>query len=122
MIGVITAQHDAMVKLQVLGTAGRAANVDVLLDTGFNHDLTLPAAIVNKLNLEFISPTEATVAGDIAVPANYFRAYVLWDGSPRHISVLELEGVPLLGMGLLRRHRVTLDVVVDGRVTIEPLR
>ena len=50
-----------------------------------------------------------------------WRGVALWYGRQRNILILEAKGEPLLGMNLLRGSRVTLDVVVDGSVTIDEL-
>lgn len=46
---------------------------------------------------------------------------VLWHGAERDVFVLQAEGGPLIGMSLLYRSRLILDVVTDGDVTIDAL-
>ena len=46
---------------------------------------------------------------------------VLWHGQERDVLVLQVDGGPLVGMSLLYGNRVTLEIVEDGDVTINPL-
>ena len=47
---------------------------------------------------------------------------VLWQGEERIVQVLSTDdGKALVGMSLLYGNRLTLEVVPDGKVTIEPL-
>ena len=50
-----------------------------------------------------------------------WRGTALWHDRPVGVVILEADGEPLLGMNLLRGSRVTLDVQVDGDVTIDEL-
>ena len=50
-----------------------------------------------------------------------YTASVLWLGEHHPVRVFEMGDKPLIGMRLLTGSRVTLDVVEDGPVTIEPL-
>ena len=45
----------------------------------------------------------------------------LWHDRPVAVVILEADGEPLMGMNLLQGSRVTLDVQVDGDVTIDEL-
>ena len=67
------------------------------------------------------SMTVATVPGATTLAARRFGSEVIWDGEPKAAIVLEADGSPLLGMAMLRGFRVTLDVLVDGQLTIERL-
>ena len=50
-----------------------------------------------------------------------FEAFVQWHGSRREALALAADGDPLLGMSLLYDSRLTLDVVVNGQLRIEPM-
>lgn len=116
--GRVTPALEAVVRLQIRGQSGKEIELGAVLDTGFNDQLTLPPSVIRSLNLPFQTIGEATLAGEVVVSTNYFRAAVLWGGRERQISILELEGAPLLGMALLVDHHVALDVAVGGKVSI----
>jgi predicted aspartyl protease len=44
---------------------------------------------------------------------------VLWDGEPRDIRVGVGDATPLVGMRLLDRHNLNIDVEDGGRVVIQ---
>lgn len=46
---------------------------------------------------------------------------VHWHGALLHVQALEIDGGALLGMGLLHGSRLTMDVLEDGPVHIEPI-
>jgi hypothetical protein len=52
---------------------------------------------------------------------NAFRATVYWHGEPRTVPALEVEGSALVGMALLHGSRLTMDVLPNGPVRVEPL-
>ena len=50
-----------------------------------------------------------------------YDGQVIWHGRRRNVLVLEAGGEPLMGMVLLWRNRVTLEVRANGEVVIEEL-
>ena len=46
-------------------------------------------------------PVEMTVATDTTFTVNSFEGVVLWQGRRRPVRIIEAEGAPLLGIGLL---------------------
>ena len=58
--------------------------------------------------------------GDIIeIPAG--QATIIWRGRRRNVKVLQLGVEALLGMEFLWNHRITIDAVTDGAVSITPL-
>jgi clan AA aspartic protease len=119
--GVITPAREAVIRLRISGAGRRTTEIDAVVDTGFDDALTLPRQIIAALRLPLAGPAQAMLADGSVVRLNYYRATVLWDGTPRKIMVLDADGGPLVGMSLLYGSRVTLEVVDGGPVTIEPL-
>jgi len=121
ILGTVNAAREAFVQVQVRGPGGVERTVGAAIDTGFNDELTLPRHLIAELGLLYAAPAQAALAGGQIVEMDYFRAAIVWDGRARETLILEVPGTPLVGMGLLEGHRVTLDVLPDGRVTIERL-
>lgn len=117
--GLVLGRH-AVVSLTV-GGAGRAREVDFVLDTGFVGFLTLPIGDIASLGLPLVGIQKITLAGDVPRIVDAHRCTVEWDGRRRSAEVLAMDGDPLLGMSLLDGHDVRLEVTDGGPVSIEPL-
>jgi len=105
----------------VQGPAGKQTEVEAAIDTGFNGFLTLPEDTINALALRLQGTRSATLAEGSTVVLDVYRATILWHGQARAVQALAAEGGSLIGMSLLYGNRVTLDIVIDGPVTIEAL-
>jgi len=119
--GVITPNREAIVRIGVRGSDGQKAQMDAVIDTGFNGFLTLPAQLIADLALPFAGATRAMLAEGREVSIDVFEVTVLWDDQERSIVALATKGSTLVGMALLFGKRVTLDVEDAGSVTIEAL-
>ena len=118
--GRVTAEKEAVVELEVLGEA-RAVLVDAGIDTGYNGFLTLPASLIEELELPFAGTAGAELGDGHEARMDVYLAAVRWGDGVRDILVLEAPGGALLGMAMLEGSRVTLDVEENGTVWIEPL-
>ncbi|HEX7183416.1 MAG TPA: clan AA aspartic protease [Thermoanaerobaculia bacterium] len=121
LTGRVTAEKEAVVGIQVLGSAGQVTSVEAGIDTGYDGFLTLPASLIRDLDLPFAGTARAILGDGKEVSMDLFLATVLWEDQPREVLVLATEGGVLLGMALLAGSRVILDVEEDGSVTIESL-
>ena len=118
--GKITAYQEAVVELEV-GGLDSSAKIEAVIDTGFTGYLTLPSALINRLNLQQAGEQRAILGDENRVVLKRYVAKVLWHGAERDVFVLQAEGGPLIGMSLLYGSRLILDVVTDGNVTIDAL-
>jgi len=50
-----------------------------------------------------------------------YEAAILWDGKVHRVAVDEANTDPLVGMSLLYKHKLTIEIVNGGKVIIEPL-
>jgi predicted aspartyl protease len=95
--------------------------VETVIDTGFSDYLTLPPDEIAALQLSYSGISDFTLADGSDASFRVYTATALWDGIDRPIFVLEAAGGPLVGMSLLRGHRLIIDVVDGGMVTINLL-
>jgi len=95
--------------------------LNVLVDTGYDGPLTLPPPAVAALGLPLRRVRRVEVADGSLVEVPVHEARVIWDGAERTVMVRALGTQPLLGMGLLAGHRLCVDAVDGGAVTIETL-
>ena len=119
--GVVNDAYEAVVALSVQGPAGQPQDIEAVIDTGYSGFLTLPAALVTKLGLPFAYIGRALLANDDEVTFDVHDVTVIWDGQPRHIKADATGSTPLVGMLLLDKHSVNLEVERWGRVVIQAL-
>jgi clan AA aspartic protease len=122
MIEGIVRSKEAIIGLEVSSPSQPPVQLEAILDTGFNGYLTLPNHIVAALQLPFAGHRRGTLADGSATLLEVYLATVSWHGDPRDILILRSESSPLIGMALLEKNRLTMDVVDGGRVAIEALR
>ena len=119
--GRVAANRKPLVSVAVLDSNGNQCPVRFVLDSGFTGQLLLPESYMRRLGLTtdgYIDGRPAT-GQVISIPTG--RATVIWQGRPRSVQVLQLDSEPLLGMEFLWNHRITIDAVANGAVTVAPL-
>ena len=116
--GVVNAAYEPVVSLRVQGSSGDTMEIEAVVDTGFTGFLTLPPALTTDLRLRYRGRGWATLADGSEVPFDVYGVTVLWDGLPRHIEADEADNTPLIGMRMLDRHNLNIDVEDSGSVVI----
>ena len=109
------------IRLAVAGPGGRQREIEAIVDTGFTGFLTLPGALVAALELPWLCRQPGILADGSVDFFDVYTAMVMWDGQSRTVEVDDAEAEPLLGMSLLDRHSLWIEVVTGGAVTITPL-
>ena len=118
MAGVVNADREATLRLVVVGPRGKQQEIEAIIDTGFTGFLTLPAAPVAALELSWLCRQPGILADGSVDLFDVYAARVLWDGRLRAVEVEVVDTEPLLGMSLLDRHSVLIEVVTGGAVTV----
>lgn len=121
-IGLVTDELEATVLVHVIPAHGGGHLVTAVIDTGFNGYLTLPAETIEGLALSFHSFAEAELGDCHTIVLPKFEGEVLWNGFPRAVTILQTQGAPLVGMALLEKNRIRIDVIPQGMVTIEAIK
>ncbi|MDE0320378.1 MAG: hypothetical protein OXH86_09370 [Acidimicrobiaceae bacterium] len=119
--GTVNSALEAVVTVAVTGTAERRRWVTAVIDTGYSGDITLPSAIVSGLDLASVGGTRVKLADGAEARLATYVATVDWSESERGVLVHETETTPLIGMALLKGHRLQVDIEHGGSVRIEPL-
>ena len=117
--GSVNAAYEAVVTLSLQGSEGRTRDIEAVIDTGYTGTLTLPTAVVADLGLSFSHMGWAFLANDDIVSFDVHNVTVLWEGQPRHVKADATGSTPLVGMLLLDRHNLSIDVEDGGRVLIQ---
>lgn len=119
--GIVNADREARIGLTIRGANGGDYEVETVIDTGFNGSLTLPATLIASLGLSW-QGREQGILGDGSIGLfDVYAVSVVWDGRDRIVEVAEADTQPLIGMGMLERYELRIQVVEGGRVVIETL-
>ena len=117
--GVVNAAYEAVVALSLQDPEGRTRDIEAVVDTGYSGFLTLPPGLIDEMGLPFAYMGQAFLANDSEVDFDVHYVTVLWDGQPRDIEADATGSTPLVGMLLLDRHGLNIEVENGGRVTIQ---
>ena len=119
--GRVTTSGKPLLRLEFLDRQQNRHVIPMVLDTGFTGQVLLPERYVNRLGLAVDRSTQGHLANGefIAIPSG--DAVVIWRGTPRNIQFVQTGTEPLIGMEFLWNHRITIDAVPNGPVTINPI-
>lgn len=120
-IGSVTATRRPLLPVTVLDSSGNPHPIQFILDTGFTGQLVLPERYMRRLGLttDDYGLGRPATGEFIRIPVG--NATVIWQGRQHNVQVLQLDSEPLLGMEFLWNHRITIDAVANGTVTVAPL-
>lgn len=120
--GTVSADREAIIRLEVLSPDKESRAVEAVVDTGFTGFLTLPSYTVAALKLPLVGNRRTTLGDGSQVVLDLYLARVLWHEAQEHeVLVLQAEGGPLVGMALLYGNQVVLNVVDGGEIIIDIL-
>ena len=121
IVGSVDARRGPMIRLGLSGPTGRSEEILAVVDTGFSAAISLPPTLVEWLTLEKRQSSRVRLAdGEIHLFDRYL-VRVVWDGRPRDVLAFAMGDDILVGMALLEGHRLTIDAVDGGPVTIGPI-
>jgi len=111
MKGRVDSGGRALVAIGLRATASSARiETEAWIDTGFTGDLVLPQAIIASLALVQSGTVNAELGDGSAVVMNTYTCLLDWFGVEQQIEVVANQGqIPLLGVGLLRDHKLAVD-------------
>ncbi len=119
--GTVFPNREALVAVELLSADGQFQPFEFILDTGFNGDLSLPYQTIQTLTARRRTRSPMELADGSQATVYTWRATALWDDNPRPVIIVESDGEPLLGMGLLWQNRITLEARPYGSVVITRL-
>lgn len=117
--GQVNAYREAVVLLPIRNPQGRERAIEAVIDTGFNGYLTLPPDIIAELGLPFRRNGRAVLGDGSAVTFDIHEAVLFWDGRFRRIPVDAADTEPLLGVGLLYGHELSIQFIEGGSAVIK---
>jgi clan AA aspartic protease len=119
--GKVNAELEPVVRLTIRGANGKIKKVMAVVDTGFNGSLTLPPAVIRKLDLKWRMDGSAELANGNIERFDIHAGAVIWNGRIRKIFVEAADTTPLVGMRLLFGFELRIQSIIGGNVSIEPL-
>ena len=117
--GVVNAAYEPVVVLDVQGPSEKTSEIEAIIDTGFTGFLTVTPALATELELALEGTSRATLADGSEVTFDVYDVAVLWDGQPKYVLADAADTTPLVGMRMLDRHNLNIDVEDGGRVVIQ---
>ncbi len=119
--GFVTTRLEATIPLAVRNDSGETQELEAILDTGFSGSLTLPPAIIRELALPWRTYGNAKLANGKEELFDIYSGTVIWGGEARKILIEAAETPPLVGMALLLRHELRIQVTAGGTVRFKEL-
>lgn len=119
--GYVTSTRKPLLRVTLLDTEEHRHTIPFILDTGFTGQLLLPERYISRLGIRMNRRSTGRLASGEMAEIATGTATVIWQGRRRNVRVLQLDSEPLLGMEFLWNHRITIDAVADGAVSITPL-
>ena len=110
---------EAMITINLQGTDGALISVGSILDTGFDGDLALPSAAIQRLNLESSGPRWAMLANGAFASVPTYKGTIIWHNHPVEAVIIETNGDSIVGTSLLQDSILTMQVWDGGDVFIE---
>ncbi len=117
--GMVNGEYEAIIRIRIQDAAGFAHEVDAIIDTGFNGYLTLPPALIAMLGLTRLSRGRALLANGSEELVDIYGVNVEWDGQQEEVEVDAIDAAPLVGMSLMDRFDLHIEVMDGGDVIIE---
>ena len=94
----------------VIGWRLGVQKIIALLDTGFTGDLKIPKKKISELGLKLTHTEHARLADGSLVNMSASLSLVSMEGVTKTVTVLISKGMPIVGVGLLKRFGYTLNI------------
>lgn len=105
----------------MLSLPGRhgTVNVEFVVDTGFDGELTVPSRLLQELDTVFTSNHFVLLADSTRRDTPQFQIDLDWNEELRPTEIIALEGRPLLGNLLLYGCQLQIDMTDGGEVVVD---
>ena len=117
--GYVNRDMEAIVSVDLIDDNGYRWRQEVVIDTGFSGDLTLPVGFIHQLGLTLAGQVDATLADGQTVEINQYQATAFWDGERLTVDVMESRNQYLLGTNLVEGRTLTVQMWEGGDVFID---
>ena len=119
--GRVNADREAVIRLRARGLSGAAAEIDFLLDSGFDGTVILPEQTAQQLGFVHLGRDTAVLADGTLQTYEMYLGQLLWHGVFQDTVFLCIGSEPMIGMGLLHGNELRIEVKPSGMVEVKPL-
>jgi clan AA aspartic protease len=111
MNGWVDSAGRALVRIRLTSVAtATSMEAEAWIDTGFTGELVLPQDQIAALGLPHSAVVTAELGDGSATMLEAYSCLIEWFGRAQQVEVIANTGTsPLLGVGLLQGHRLTID-------------
>lgn len=96
-----------------------AEQISVVVDTGFNGQLTLPLTVLEEAGFNFLMKSEAELADGSIVESTYYTGKINWFGKTVTVNAIATGSEDgLLGTQMLHGLKLFMDLD-ESKVTLE---
>ncbi len=106
--------------LTLLGPNG-PVNVEFIVDTAFDGELSLPGNILIQLHATYFTDRMSRMADGSLSSCSVYTIELVWDGQPRLTEVVHLDNAPLLGVQLMDSKFLQAEMTDGGEVSLDDL-
>lgn len=121
MLGQVDRKLEACIQLPLLLGDGSIQRCEPVIDTGFTGELVLPTTFLEQIGATRVGSSYYQLADGTRCQLERFEVIVLWHDIQRKVEVVGSDNESLIGMELLIGSTITIDVEIDGKVSILPL-
>ena len=95
--------------------------VEFIVDTAFDGELTLPPSLIRRIEARFDAARYVMMADLSTKLRDHYEVILSWMEDLRPAEVIEVEGRPLIGTGLMQGNLVQIEMEEGGSVDIQAL-
>lgn len=119
--GRVTSSRRVVVPVSIRDRHDEWQTLPFVLDTGFTGNLALTDSYIEQLGLTLNTTRRVTPATGQTIQVLSGYVETVWRSQQRQVLIIQTGNQPLLGMEFLWNHRVTIDAITNGPVTITPI-
>ena len=93
-----------------IGWKSKTQDVTALIDTGFTGELKISRKEANELGIQVTHTEPVTLADENTVDMSAGLAQVSMEGIQKTMEVLISDGMPIIGVGLLKKFGYILNI------------
>lgn len=108
--GIVNDRDEPVVRLHLVSSNERSHLHPVIIDTGFNGNLSVPERLAQRYGWPWIGNESYEIATGDVVEQKVFLGEIRWFGSPQQVyAVVSHADDILMGTRLLRQHQLNIN-------------